>query len=315
MEKKQNQPKSSVDATNNGYLVEVSNCCKACKAPFTKSSILKHVSHSDECKSSYSQKEIQSFSNLKRERRNKSRKKLYNKTERHERHLRNKTTVMKKYHEKVGRYIEKPSDRRSLKGQAFVKIFDEAFDDPCNEFFLTNIRTEADDIVSKDEHYNDISDKTLDSIFSQELWRKSITHFTREVCQNFSYEKFHKPCLFHCPDSALADLIEFSMTSSFDKTLEENIIKISKGLARKAWSHPDINLQKIRLQKDQIYKKVFAEFYHDDSYLSIYNKAFDDCLDDVMNSHHVWCDSETSLEMLKLSYSFILSRHFVGRQC
>ena len=201
---------------------------------------------------------------MKRARRNKSRKNLYNKTERHERHLRNKNTVRKKYHENVGKYIEKPSDRKSLKGQAFAKIFDEAFDDSCNEFF-TNLCCEADDIVSNDEHYNAISDKTLDSIFSQELWRKSITHFSREVCQNFSYEKIHKPCLFHCPDSALADLIEFSMISAFDKTLEENIIKISKGLARKAWFHPDINLQKIRWQKEQIYKKVFAEFYYDDS--------------------------------------------------
>ena len=53
------------DNLDNGHStnkdIVVSSQCKACKKDFTKSSILRHISHKVSCKGSYSSEEIQLF--------------------------------------------------------------------------------------------------------------------------------------------------------------------------------------------------------------------------------------------------------------
>ena len=43
---------------------------------------------------------------------------------------------------------------------------------------------EADDIVTEDENYRDISDKTLDSIFALESWKTSINTISKD-CERY----------------------------------------------------------------------------------------------------------------------------------
>ena len=228
------------------------------------------------------------------------------------------------YHEKIGKYIEKPADRRSLKGQSFAKIFDEAFRDAPSDFFV-NICMEADDIVIEERNYRDVYDKTLDSVFASESWKTSISTISRD-CKIFSDivskqpckgNVSKKPCIYHCSDSILADLIQSSMDKAFEKALEDNIIRISKSLAKKAWHHHDIYMKKIFRDEEILYKEAFAKFYHTAAFINIYNKAYDSCLGDVMNSHHVWCDHESSLDVVlcggvEKHCNSVFERNFLG---
>ena len=240
-QKKKDQLKAK---SNKSPFVSVSTRCKSCKIVFPKSSIFRHISHNKKCLSFYSDDEIQSFSDWRGERRNESQRKSYDCTRRQQkgqRYLDNKADITKRYHENIGKYIEKPSDRKTIKGQSFAKIFDKAFDDAVNEFFA-DLCLKIEGIVTKNDIDND--DKTLD------------------------HEK-----------------------------LEEKIVQQTKAMASKLWWHPFPRFQNIYKEKDKLYKDAFAIFYHGTPFLEAYNKTYDSCLDEVMNSHHTCCTELTSVDV------------------
>ena len=253
-------------------LVTISTRCKRCKVLFNDSTIRKHISHNKLCKAAYSDEEMREFDTWKNERRN------------------------KRHYEKVGKFIEKPEDRYSLKGQSFSKVYNEAINVACNHF-LANLKAEAVTFLHKTEYSKEIYDQTLNSIFSQRLW---MTYFedenflkncdkTRwktkylisppnvpEVCP---YLDSKSPCQFHCSVSILVDLIEKSMELAFEEFLERNTSKIATALAEKTYKNPcysDYFECQIHGEfKKSTYKKSFAKFYHDKAFISIYDAAYD----------------------------------------
>ena len=70
--------KSSVASTS----ISVSTQCKVCELDFTPSTIFKHVSHSNQCKASYSFDEIQAFKHWRKQRRELGRKRKYDSSKR-----------------------------------------------------------------------------------------------------------------------------------------------------------------------------------------------------------------------------------------
>ena len=147
------------------------------------------------------------------------------------------------YHDNVGKYIEKPSDRKTIKGQSFKKVFDKAFDDAAHEFYV-NLCLKIENIVTENSNNNNTFDDNLKS-----------------------------------------------------EQLEEKIVQITKAMATKAWWHPFIRFEKIYREKDKLYKDAFAIFYHGTAFLDAYNNTYDSCLDEVMNSHHIFCNELTCVDV------------------
>ena len=81
------------------------------------------------------------------------------------------------------------------------------------------------------------------------------------------------------------------------EVLEDKIIQTTKAMALKLWWHPFPPFQKIEDEIKTFYKKIFSNFYHDDSFLEVYNKTYDSSLDEVMNSHHTCCNKLTSVDV------------------
>ena len=76
-------------------------------------------------------------------------------------------------------------------------------------------------------------------------------------------------------------------------TFDENISRVANYIAKNSWEGPwQYHFQiEARLNgkfKESVYKDAFANFYHSNSFVSIYNDTFDTCLDDIIQSHHLW---------------------------
>ena len=251
--------------SDKNIFVNVSNRCKSCNIVFPESSIFKHISQNKKCKSSYSKEEIQSYSSWANERRNANRNMQYDSVKRRENYLKNKIDIAKtyqkckgaiaeSYHERIGKFIEKPADRGTLKHKSFVNVFNDCFNEACYEFFI-DICMEVDEIVTESPYYTYISHKT----------HASITKTGKE----------------------------------FEEALNENIMKISKAIAKRAWYYPvdPFYFVKIAQEIELFYKKAFAKFYHDETFLKTYTETYDSCLEDVINSHHIWCTVFTSVDV------------------
>ena len=100
-----------------------------------------------------------------------------------QKYLDNKADITKRYHENIGKYIEKPSDRKTIKGQSFAKIFDKAFDDAVNEFFA-DLCLKIEGIVTKNDIDND--DKTLD----HEKLEEKIVQQTKAMASKLWWHPF-----------------------------------------------------------------------------------------------------------------------------
>ena len=216
--------------------ISISNECKGCHRLFMVSTIFWHVNQSISCKTAYSAREIQAFKDWSKDRKN------------------------QRYFEKH-KHKEKPRDRRSVKGKAFYKVFEKAFYDACNSFhkFLCS---KAYEIVKEKEHYDDIYDKTIDSVFELELLKDSATNSI------FSQD---------CTNTTLDDLIEFGMKNAFEKGLKDNLQKIANSIALKAWKDDKgVKFQDcVHNTRNVWYKKMFAKFYHHASFGNVYEKVFD----------------------------------------
>ena len=254
-QKKKNLLKAKSDETN---FVNVTTRCKSCKIVFPEASIFRHISQNKECRGFYSDAEIKSFSDWTCQRRNETQRKLYDRAKRRQKYLNNKaviaqiyqenkseiaktyqenkSNIAKRYHDNIGKYIEKPSDRKTIKGQSFVKVFEKAFDDACHEFFV-DLCLKIEGIVTENNNHKSSNDEN--------------------------------------PGSEI---------------LEEKIIQITKAMALKLWRHPFPRFQNIDTEKQKFYKDAFAIFYHGTPFLEAYNKTFDSCLDEVMRSHHIFCN-------------------------
>ena len=134
-------------------------------------------------------------------------------------------------------------DRQSLKGKACFRVFDIAFKEACKTFYQ-NLHQKAYEMIKEKEHFNDISDKTLDSIFES----------SNEV---------------------LEDLLDH-MESTYDYLLEKRLQEISNAIASKAWDKDGgSNFRKsIHDMREQLYKKTFAKFYHDESFIRFYITSY-----------------------------------------
>ena len=82
------------DNLDNGHStnkdIVVSSQCKACKKDFTKSSILRHISHKVSCKGSYSSEEIQLFRIWKKRRNEEGRQRHHDPVKRRQRYIKDK---------------------------------------------------------------------------------------------------------------------------------------------------------------------------------------------------------------------------------
>ena len=88
--------------------IDVSTQCKACKKDFSRSSILRHISHKVSCKGSYSLEEIQLFHFWNKRRNEKGRKRQHDPVKRHQRHI-------KEMGEKVlGSVVKNGSDKQLI---------------------------------------------------------------------------------------------------------------------------------------------------------------------------------------------------------
>ena len=285
------KPKDDSDAN-----VVVSTKCKVCHVDFEQKTIYKHISNKASCKAKYSNEEIKVYQEWARDRRNEKRRKSYDPVK-----------SRNKYHEKVGKFIEKQSDRESLKGRSFTKVFEKYFIEATERFRLC-LRQEARSIVKEEENYNDVRDKTLDSVFDCDLWKKEATKsYVSQDCEYINglrkdphniydcQSKPEVPCLCHCSDSVLYDIIEAGMQRAFENSLEENITSISKSIAFKAWDKPPGFERKLfGWFKGDLYKKVFAKFYHDESFLQAYEEAYNHSTESVMASNEVCYEETTS---------------------
>ena len=273
--------------------VVVSTKCKVCNVDFEQKTIYKHISKKASCKAKYSNEEIKVYQDWARDRRNEKRRKSHD--------------------QKVGKFIEKPSDRETLRGKSFTKFFEKYFIEASKRFRLC-LREEARNIVKEEENYSDVCDKTLDSVFYCELWKKAAQH--PNLSQNCEYingirkdphniydcqSKPEVPCLCHCSDSVLYDIIEAGMHRAFENSLEENITSISKSIAFKAWDKPPGFERKLfGWFKGDLYKKVFAKFYHDESFLQAYDEAYNHSLESVKKSVEKYCKKKFERILLKL---------------
>ena len=302
----------------NSKSVTVTTRCKNCNVLFNRSSIRKHISHSI-CKASYSEEEQREFRKWTDKTKSEKRKVSYNSTKRKlayekdkakiaskyqenkakiaSKYQENKAKIAERYYEKVGKYKEKPIDRFSLEGQSFIKVYDQAFEVACSNF-VKHLITEAVIFLHESEYYDEIYEKTFDSIFTSKLWMNYFEddHFSKnceETSWKTKYLNLHPkvpelcpyvyskiPCQFHCSDLLLVELIEKSMDLAFERSLEKNTSKIATALARKSYGNPcysDYFEHQIQNKfKKLTYKKIFAKFYHDAAFVSIYNAAFDE---------------------------------------
>ena len=198
------------------------------------------------------------------------------------------------HHEKVGKFIEKQSDRDTLKGKSFTKCFEKCFLE-ASERFRFCLREEARSIVKEAENYNDVCDKTLDSVFDCDLWKKAAESYLSQNCEyinglrkdpNDIYDcqsKPEVPCLCHCSDSVLYDVIEAGMNRAFEDALERNITSISKSIAFKAWDKSPYGFERKMFGsfKENLYKKTFAKFYHEESFLHAYEEAYNHSIESL----------------------------------
>ena len=110
-----------------------------------------------------------------------------------------------------------------------------------------------------------------------------------EGCDKF-YEQLCKKAHQFLIDNFLNDIKEQTLKYTlWGKTVEENLIRIAKYIANNSWENefqPEFQI-KARLYgkfKDAVYKEAFANFFHNESFLFIYNKCYDQCLDHIMTS-------------------------------
>ena len=290
------KPKDDYDAN-----VVVSTICKVCHVDFEEKTIYKHISNKASCKAEYSNEEIKVYQEWARDRRNEKRRKLYDPVK-----------SRKKYHEKVGKFIEKQSDRDTLKGKSFTKFFEKCFLEASERFRLC-LLDEARSIVKEEENYNDVSDKTLDSVFYCDLWKKAAESYLSQNCEyinglrkdpNNIYDcksKPEVPCLWHCSDSVLYDIIEAGMNKAFENALERNITSISKSIASKAWDKSPYGFERKMFGsfKGNLYKKTFAKFYHDESFLQAYEEAYNHSIESVKKDVEKNCEKNFDWKLFK----------------
>ena len=108
--------------------IVVSTICKVCHGDFEEKTIYKHINNKASCKAEYSNEEIKVYQEWARDRRNERRRELH--------------------HEKVGKFIEKQSDRDTLKGKSFTKCFEKCFLEASERFRLC-LLDEARSIVKE----------------------------------------------------------------------------------------------------------------------------------------------------------------------
>lgn len=209
--------------------------------------------------------------------------------------------LREKYYNKIGKFKEKPKDRRTPKGKSFCRMFNEEFDHVSNSFH-ESLYQKAYETVRMKEHFYDICDKTLDFVFESQMWKLSsqdcmwLSYFKGSILKKHDRKQPEQnrcsfkskpdiPCLGHCTDSVLNNWVESSLEAAYEKTLEENLQKISKSITLKAWEKAgESNFKKIILKsKDDLYRKAFAKFYHDNSFIQICNDAEASILGDVRN--------------------------------
>ena len=281
------KPKDDSDAN-----VVVSTTCKVCHVDFEQKTIYKHISNKASCKAKYSNEEIKVYQEWARDRRNEKRRKSYDPVK-----------SQNKYHEKVGKFIEKQSDRESLKGKSFTKVFEKSFIEATERFRLC-LRGEARSIVKEEENYNDVCDKTLDSVFDCDLWKKAAKSYLSQDCEYINglrkdpddiydcQSKPEVPCVWHCSDSVLYDIIEAGMNRAFVDALERNITSISKSIAFKAWDKSPYGFERKMFGsfKGNLYKKAFAKFYHDESFLQAYGEAYNHSIESLKKGVDKSCE-------------------------
>lgn len=272
--------------------IVVSTICKVCHGDFEEKTIYKHISNKASCKAEYSNEEIKVYQEWARDRRNERRRELH--------------------HEKVGKFIEKQSDRDTLKGKSFTKCFEKCFLE-ASERFRFCLREEARSIVKEAENYNDVCDKTLDSVFDCDLWKKAAESYLSQNCEyinalrkdpNDIYDcqsKPEVPCLCHCSDSVLYDVIEAGMNRAFEDALERNITSISKSIAFKAWDKSPYGFERKMFGsfKENLYKKTFAKFYHDESFLQAYEEAYNHSIESLKKGVDKYCEKNFDWKLFK----------------
>lgn len=88
--------------------------------------------------------------------------------------------------------------------------------------------------------------------------------------------KLEVPCLCHCSPEILNGRTESGMSKIFENTLNITCTKIARSIAFKAWDEfGGTNFKACILNaRDELYKKTFAKFYHDDSFIEIYKEAY-----------------------------------------
>ena len=87
MEKSEAKDTPDYDIPSSSTNTSVSTQCKACKKDFTVSTIFKHVSHKESCKAIYSNDEIEAFKSWKKQRDEEGRNRKYDAAKRRERYL------------------------------------------------------------------------------------------------------------------------------------------------------------------------------------------------------------------------------------
>ena len=149
------------------------------------------------------------------------------------------------------------------------------------------------EILDQKKHLDDISNKILNSVFDLNLWQRAVKHpqfsqncvernpFEEKVAQkNCSKIEVYNckdkpkiPCLYHCNNIVLEKMIEFGVNRAYKEALEENLTKIAHSIAFKAWDKPgetDFKMWTDNM-KHKLYKILYAEFYHDSSFIKIYD--------------------------------------------
>ena len=243
------------NSLNQGYQRECFNAtpiifstlCKGCNVLFNELLILNHISHSKPCKALYSDEEIREYEKWTKRRSNQA------KSERH-----------KKSYDPVKRAQLYQQNKAKILQRKAKKYYDT----------ISKFKEKLKDRVS-------LKGQCFIKIYKK-AYTEACNKFFARICK-----KAHQFLIENYLKDVNEEILKYTL---WGKTVEENFVNIAKYLAKNSWDNPHQPEFQIEARlngkfKDFVYKEAFANFYHNEIFVSTYNESYDHCLDHIMTSY------------------------------